>query len=115
MSLVYSHVYSKAPPRSRGTLLGHVPDPERFGKGVFAYSIDGLLPTCTTWCNSLVYDDRGDVPGIRYLSVIELARISGLDDEDTLGFLLQCSPRDTYRYLGNDIPGGTSHHLYDSI
>ena len=62
-----------------------------------------------------MYDDRGDVPGIRYLSVTELARISGLDDEDTLGFLLQCSPRDAHRYIGNAIPGGTYYHLYDSI
>ena len=110
-----SHVYSKASPRSRAILLRHVPDPGRFGKGVFVYSIDGLIPTCTTWCNCLVYDDRGDVPGIHYLYVTELARISGLGDEDTLGFRLQCSPRDAHCYLGNAIPGGTYYHLYDSI
>ena len=67
-------------------MLGHVPDSERFGKGVFVYSIDGLLPTLTSWVNCLVYDDRGDFPGIRYLSVSELARVSGFDDEDTVTF-----------------------------
>ena len=62
-----------------------------------------------------MYDDRGDVPGIRCLSVTELARISGLDDEDTLSFLLRCSSRDAHRFLGNAIPSEAYYHLYDSI
>ena len=63
------------------------------------------MPTLTSWVNCLVYDDRGDFPGIRYLSVSELARVSGFDDEDTVTFLKQCAPRNAHRYLDNAVTG----------
>ena len=65
--------------------------------------------------NCLVYDERGDFPGIRYLSVSKLARVSGFDDEDTVTFLKQCAPRNDHRYLGNAVTGGTYYHVYDAV
>ena len=53
-----SYVYADSPQRSRATLIGRVPQQSRFGKGTFIYSIDGILPTFSSWQNVLIYDDR---------------------------------------------------------
>ena len=111
-----SYVYANSPPRSRATLIGRVPQKSRFGKGTFVYSIDGILPTFSSWQNVLIYDDRDDLHcGIRYLSVKELALISGLNDHKTIKFLESIDAKDAHKYIGNAITGGTYFHVYDCV
>ena len=111
-----SYVNDNSPPRSRATLIGRAPQPSRFEKGTFIYSIDGILPTFSSWQNVLIYDDRDDLHcGVRYLSVRELALISGLNDPKTIGFLESTDAKDAHKYIGNAITGGTYFHIHDCV
>ena len=100
------------PPPSRAKPIGIVPWEDCAGAfGTNVYPTTGLLPTGTSWMNTMIQD----IGGIRYLTTYDVLGVMSIRDPPTRDLLLRLPPPTAFRILANCIPGNTVEYIYRLI